>query len=145
MGTCAVVYCDVVIGDGTLVGDNASIREGCRIGSRRLVSRSVTLNYHVIMGDDSKVMDLSHLTGNMTIGRGVFISVGVPSANDNALGGAGYQTEKIQGPHVEDGAHIGAGAILLPRVRIGAGAASRLRGRIRTCHRNPAPWHRQLW
>ena len=122
VGTCAVVYCDVVMREGTLVGDNASIREGCRIGARCIVGRSATLNYDVTLGDDSKVMDLVVLTGNMTVGSRVFIAAGATSANDSAIGGAGYQREKIQGPYIEDGAQIGVGAILLPRVRIGAGA-----------------------
>jgi UDP-3-O-[3-hydroxymyristoyl] glucosamine N-acyltransferase len=94
IGSYAVVYCDVVIGDGTLVGDHASIREGCRIGARCIVSRCVTLNYEVTIGDDSKVMDLSHITGNTTIGKDVFISAGVGSANDNALGAAGPRSQR---------------------------------------------------
>jgi acetyltransferase-like isoleucine patch superfamily enzyme len=116
------VYCDVVIGEGTLVGDHASIREGCRIGARCIVSRCVTLNYEVTIGDDSKVMDLSHLTGNMIIGKNVFISAGVTSANDNAIGAGGYRRESVQGPQIDDGARIGLGALLLPQVHIGADA-----------------------
>src|SRR5207342_1666275 len=45
IGPHAVLYRDVVIGDGSLVGDAASIREGSRIGRRVVVGRHVTLNY----------------------------------------------------------------------------------------------------
>jgi len=67
-------------------------------------------------------MDLTHITGNMTIGRDVFISVLVGTTNDNALGSRGYQNERIVGPTIGDGAMIGSGAHLLPGVVIGAGA-----------------------
>lgn len=89
IGPHAVVYCDVAIGRNTLIGDGASIREGARIGSRCIISRYVTLNYNVIVGDGTKIMDVSHITGNSTIGAGVFISTGVLSTNDNAMGRVG--------------------------------------------------------
>lgn len=122
IGPHCVVFYDVEIGEGTLLGDGASIRELCRIGSRCIISRYVTLNYDVMIGDGSKVMDNSHITGKVRIGKNVFISTGVSTTNDNAIGKAGYNDEDIRGPTIEDGAMIGAGAILLPRVLIGRGA-----------------------
>lgn len=118
IGPGAVIYYDVEIGSGTLIGDNASIREGGRIGSRCIVSRSVTLNYDVHLGDRSKVMDGAHLTGGMIIAEDVFISVLVGTANDNAIGRAGYGTHVV-GPRIERGAVIGVGAMLLPGVLVG--------------------------
>jgi acetyltransferase-like isoleucine patch superfamily enzyme len=122
IGANAVIYLDVRIGHSTLIGDGASIREGARIGSRCVVSRQVTLNYNVSIGDSSKVMDLSHLTGDMVIGDGVFISAGVMSTNDNALGRTGYDAEAMRGPVVESGAAIGAGALLLPNTVVRTGS-----------------------
>jgi acetyltransferase-like isoleucine patch superfamily enzyme len=122
IGANAVLYYDVVLGDHTLVGDGASIREQARIGSRCIISRCVTLNYNVTIGDDCKVMDLTHLTGNCTLGNRVFISIHVSTVNDNAIGTLGYDEHEIQGPTFEDGCMIGANAVLLPAVRVGAGA-----------------------
>ena len=122
VGPNSVIYYDVIIANNTLIGDGASIREQCRIGCRSIIGRCVTMNYNVKIGNRVKVMDHTWLAGNMTIGDDVFISGGVLTSNDNELGGHGYRDEEIVGPSIDDKAMIGAGAILLPGVRIGAGA-----------------------
>lgn len=122
IGPHAVIYFDVEVGDGCLIGDGASIREQARIGRRCIVSRYVTLNYDVRIGDETKIMDYTHLTGKARVGSRVFISVGVMSTNDNALGAQGFRDAEIRGPLIEDEAMIGAGATLLPGVVVGRGA-----------------------
>jgi len=122
IGPNSVIYCDVIIGNNTLIGDGASIREQCRIGSKSVIGRYVTVNYNVKIGDRVKVMDHAWLAGNMTIGSDVFISGGVLTSNDNELGRHVYRDEEMIGPSIEDQAMIGVGAILLPGVMIGAGA-----------------------
>jgi acetyltransferase-like isoleucine patch superfamily enzyme len=121
IGANVVIYLNVRIGHSSLIGDGASVREGARIGSRCILARQVTLNYNVTMGDGCKVMDLSHLTGDMSLGDNVFISAGVMSANDNRLGRTAYDKGAMRGPIVESGAAVGAGAVLLPGTVIGAG------------------------
>lgn len=120
IGPHAVIFYDVVIGAGTLIGDGASIREKCKIGASCIVSRYVTINYNTTVGDGTKIMDNTHITGNAVIGRNVFISVLVGTANDNLIR-AGY-AEHVVGPVIEDHAVIGLGASLLPNVVIGQGA-----------------------
>lgn len=122
IGPHAVVYYDVEIGEQSLLGDGASIRERCRVGSRCVVSRYVTVNYETRIGDRTKIMDNTHVTGKCTIGSDVFISLHVGMANDKGAGKHGYDEDDILGPTIEDGAVVGVGAILLPAVRIGAGA-----------------------
>ena len=128
IGPNAVIYYDVKIGSHTLISDGASIREQSKIGSRCIIGRYVTVNYATIIGNDVKVQDHTWLAGNMEIGDRVFISGGVTTANDNLMGAAGYTPENIVGPTIENGVRIGAGAIILPKVKveenalIGAGA-----------------------
>jgi UDP-3-O-[3-hydroxymyristoyl] glucosamine N-acyltransferase len=122
IGPNAIIYYDVEIGSHTLISDGASIREQSRIGSRSIIGRYVTVNYATLIGNDVKVQDHCWLAGNMRIGDRVFISGAVTSANDNLMGVAGYVQEEIVGPEIEDGARIGVGAILLPRVKIGEDA-----------------------
>lgn len=122
IGPHAVIFFDVHIGDNTLLGDGASVREGCRIGSRCIISRYVTINYATTIGDRVKIMDLTHITGNMVVEDGVFISTMVGSANDNAIGRAGYEDGRVVGPFVSKDAVVGAGATLLPSVRVGVAA-----------------------
>jgi acetyltransferase-like isoleucine patch superfamily enzyme len=122
IGPSAVIYYDVEIGEYSLIGDAASIREQCRVGSRTVIGRHVTLNYAVEVGDETKVMDHSWLAGNMSVGNRVFISGGVLTTNDNAMGRDGFTDELMLGPTIEDGVLIGVGALLLPNVRIGKAA-----------------------
>jgi len=118
----AVIYTDVQIGDETLVGDNASIRERCRIGKQCIIGRNVTVLYNTTIGDSSKIMDLASITGNMIIGSHVFISTLVATTNDNNFGLKGYDESFIRGPVIEDHVSVGAGANILPGVRVGGGA-----------------------
>jgi UDP-3-O-[3-hydroxymyristoyl] glucosamine N-acyltransferase len=121
LGPHAVIYFDVQIGENTLVGDGASIREGCRVGKRCILSRNVTVNYNTHIGDRTKIMDLTHITGNCRIGSGVFISIHVSTVNDNVVANQVYDEASMQGPILEDDVIVGAGAILLPGVRLGKG------------------------
>lgn len=122
IGPHAVIFYDVEIGENTLIGDGASIREQCRIGKGCLISRYVTINYSTIVGDGTDIMDNSHITGKCTIGKHVFIAPSVTTGNDNSVGKAGYNENNIGGPSIEDNASIGIGAILLPGTRIGNNA-----------------------
>lgn len=122
IGPHAVIYYDVKIGNNTLIGDGASIREQVRIGHHCLISRYVTINYNSRIGNFTKIMDLSHITGNVSIGDNVFISIMVSSANDNILVERTYDEDNVVGPTIEDDVSIGAGAVLLPGVRIGRGS-----------------------
>lgn len=123
IGPHVVLFYDVEIGEGTLLGDGASIREGCRIGRDCLISRYVTINYDTVVGDRTKIMDLTHLTGNCRIGSDAFISIAVGTTNDNSpLLVDGNVELRARGPIVEDGAMVGGGATLLPGVNIAARA-----------------------
>ena len=119
IGPHAVIYYDVEIGENTLIGDGASIREQSRIGSRCIISRYVTVNYNTQIGDRTKIMDLTHVTRNSIIGNDVFISTNVGMTNDNLIGAGGYDEERIKGPTIQDGSLIGSGATILPGVIIG--------------------------
>jgi len=122
IGPNAVIYQDVTIGRNCLIADGASIREQCVIGDYCIISRYVTINYNTKIGSRTKVMDLTHLTGNSVIGNDVFISLTVGTVNDNAIGRLEYDDNRVRGQIIENGAAVGAGATLLPGIRIGAGS-----------------------
>lgn len=122
IGPHAVIYYDVEIGESTLIGDAASIREQCRIGHRCVIGRHVTLNYNTTIEDRVKIMDHSWMAGNMRVGQGAFISGGVLTANDNSTAIADYDEARVIGPTIEAGAQIGLGAKLMPGITVGAGA-----------------------
>ncbi|MGI8873679.1 MAG: transferase [Egibacteraceae bacterium] len=123
IGAHAVVYRGVTIDDDSLIGDGASIREECRVGTSSIIGRHTTLNYNVTVGARCKIMDHCWLAGNMDIGDDVFVSGGVLTANDpSPRGGSGPPSEELRGPVVRNGAVIGVGAILLPGVVVGRDA-----------------------
>lgn len=139
IGPHAVIYYDVEIDDGCLVGDAASIREQCRIGTQSVIGRHVTLNYAVVVGKRVKIMDHAWLAGNMTVGDGAFISGLVGTANDNSIGRSRYEEGRTQGPTIGAGAVIGVGALLLPGIDIGEHA---IVGAGAVVTRNVAPGQR---
>lgn len=122
IGPNAIIYYDVEIGERTLIGDGASIREQCRIGRECKIGPNAAFNYNVQMGDGSQVSQLTHVAGNTVIGRRVFIAAGVSMANDRCFGRAVPDELQRIGPRVEDGCRIGPGAVLLPGVKIGPDA-----------------------
>lgn len=122
IGPNAVIYCDVEIGDSTLIGDGASVREHCRIGSKSVLGSHATLGDDVVIGSHTKVLNHCTLAGTMRVGNNVFISNDVQTANDNQFGRKGWRADQNRAPIVEDNAMIGVGAILLPGITVGKGA-----------------------
>lgn len=117
-----VTLCNgVEIGKRTLLGNNCSIREECFIGDDCVIAGNVSVNYHTTIGNRVKIMDNTHITGNMIIEDDVFVSVLVSSTNDNSMGRKGWHDE-IKGPVIKRFATIGAGANLLPNITIGQNA-----------------------
>ena len=124
VGCNVVLYSGIKIGKNVLLGDLCTIREECEINDDAIISRLVTINYSTKIGKRTRVVDSSHLTGNMIIEDDVFISTGVLSANDNRAiktNVTKYDRE-VKGPFIRKFARIGAGAILLPGVEIGENA-----------------------
>lgn len=123
VGANAVIYSDVEIGDNTMVCDTACVREGCRIGSFCVIAMGVTVNYTTTIGNRVKIMDNTHLTGNMIIEDGVFVGMLVSTANDNTMGRhAEMEGVKQLGPRIRRFATVGQGACILPGLEIGENA-----------------------
>jgi acetyltransferase-like isoleucine patch superfamily enzyme len=116
IGPHAIIYYDVEMGSKNLIGDGASIREQCKIGNNCIISRYVTINYNTKIGNHVKIMDNSHITGNMIIEDEVFISALVGTANDNQIR-AGYGAHVV-GPLLKQGCIIGLGAKLMPNITV---------------------------
>lgn len=120
IGPHVTLYYDVQIGEHTLIGDCASIREQTTIGSYCLISRHVSINYNTKIGNRVKMMDLSLLAGNCSVGDDAFISGMVATANNNHIGQSREHVEETTiGPTIEKHATIGLGAVLLPNITIG--------------------------
>ncbi len=122
IGAHAVIYEDVAIGADSLVGDFASIREGCRTGSRCIVGRFVTMHPDCDLGDQCRVYDHTHVATGTRMGRECFVSLHVAMASDNTLGALPYAQERVRGPQFGERVSVGVGATILPGLHLGDGA-----------------------
>lgn len=124
VGANAVLYAGSRLGARVLIGDLASIREGCDVADDVVLGRGVLLMYDTRIGARTRVIDGSILTGNMEIEEDVFIGPGVLTVNDNDV----YRTRfglapwSVKGPCIRRWALIGTGANLAAGITVGEGA-----------------------
>lgn len=96
-----------VILRGAEIGKNSSIGSHCEIGRGTKIGEATRISKGVF------------LPSNSVIGNNVFIGPNV-TFTDDKYPRAGNTSYDARPPIVEDGASIGAGAVILPGVRIGA-------------------------
>lgn len=113
-----------IIGDDSTVWHYARILAGVRIGRGCSIGGGAEIGRDTIIGDDSRISAGVFLPPNTKVGKHVFIGPNVTCTDDMhpkvpRPGDAPYDA---QPPIIEDYAAIGAGAVLVPGVRIGYGA-----------------------
>ncbi len=124
IGANAVLYTGITIGNQVLIGDLASIREGCEFADQVVIGRGVLVMYNTFVGAHTRVIDGAILTGEMFIDEDVFIGPGVNTINDNNVYTMrfGLIPFEVHGPIIERFALIGTGAHLAAGIKIGMGA-----------------------
>jgi len=122
IGCHSVVFGGSEIGNDTLVGDFAHIREQVKIGERCVIGRYVAISYESIVGNDCRFQDGTVLTG--VVGDGCFFGVGVVTSNDRNidLDNYNYSASRIALPVFGNKVMVGSGANVLAGVKIGDGA-----------------------
>ena len=122
IGANAVLYTDIQIGRRVLIGDLASIREGCRLADDVILGRGTMTVYDTIIGERTRINDGSEIYGE--IEADVFIGPHVCCSNDNGVYLRRYGLEPfiIKGPVVRRFALIGTGANLGAGIEVGMGA-----------------------
>lgn len=116
-----VVYGGSTIGAGLTTGHHVIVREECRLGDRVSIWSNSVIDYGCVLGNDVKVHANCYVAQYTYLDDEVFLAPGVTVANDLYPGDERSATA-MGGPVIGRGAQIGAGATLLPYVRIGAGA-----------------------
>ena len=117
---------DASIGLGTQIWHHAQVREGVRIGANCIIGKGAYIDAAVTIGDNCKIQNYALVYGGATLGNGVFIGPSAILTNDRypraitpdgALKRAGdWEHGTIE---IEDGASIGAGAVIVTGIRIG--------------------------
>lgn len=139
IGANAVLYCGSVIGSRVLVGDLASIREGCTLADSVVLGRGALVMYDTAIGERTRIIDGAIITGNAHIEPDVFIGPGVTLVNDDDvyLTRFGLRPFAVKGPVIRRFALIGSGATLAAAVEIGMGAIVAPAAMVT---RDVAPW-----
>lgn len=117
------------VGDGTRIWHHAQVREGARIGAQCILGKGVYVDKDVVVGDRCKVQNRASLFHGVRLADGVFVGPHAVFTNDRfprAINDDGsLKTEDDWEPGtivVREGASIGAGAVILPNVTVGAWA-----------------------
>lgn len=117
------------LGEGTKVWHLAQVRENARLGANCIVGRGAYIGTGVSMGENTKVQNYALVYEPASLGKGVFIGPAVVLTNDTyprsvspdgTLKSAHDWTPV--GVTIEDGASIGARAVCVAPVTIGAWA-----------------------
>lgn len=123
----AVIHPNVSLGRGVSVWDLSQIREGVRIGDDTVIGRNVYVDHDVRIGSGCKIQNNVLVYSPALIGDGVFLGPGAILTNDThprAVNPDGTSKGAAEwtpvGVTVENGAAIGAGAVILGGVRIGS-------------------------
>ena len=123
----AEVSPEATIGDGSSIWHLCQIRENAVLGAGCVVGRGAYIGSGVVMGDHCKVQNYALVYEPARLGDGVFIGPAVVLTNDtypravNPDGSlkSGDDWEAV-GVVVEDGASIGARAVCVAPVTVGA-------------------------
>ena len=122
VGAGCVIYKGAQIADFAFFGDLATIREDVAIGEGTIIGRGVTVENKVTIGKKTKIETNAYITAFSTVGDYCFIAPCVVFSNDNFLGRTEERKKHFGGPILEKGARIGAGAVILPNIKIGQDA-----------------------
>ncbi|QEW00818.1 N-acetyltransferase [Microbacterium caowuchunii] len=120
---------DVELGAGTRVWHLAQVRAGARVGADCNIGRGAYIGPGVVLGDACKVQNYALVYEPAVVGDGVFIGPAVVFTNDEFPRAANPDGSlksaddwHAVGVTVDRGASIGARAVCIAPVRIGAWA-----------------------
>ncbi|OIO89382.1 MAG: N-acetyltransferase [Anaerolineae bacterium CG2_30_64_16] len=123
----AEVSAEAEIGEGTAIWNQAQVRNGARIGRECIIGKNVYIDFDVPIGDRVKIQNNCSVYHGAALEDGVFLGPHVVITNDlyprainpdgTLQGDADWEVSPVR---VCRGAAIGAGAVILPGVTVGA-------------------------
>lgn len=109
------------IGDRTTIWQYVVVLAGAKIGADTNICSHCFIENDVVIGNRVTVKSGVQLWNGLRVGDGVFIGPNVSFTNDKFPRSKRYPEAFLE-TRIEDGASIGAGAVILPGVTIGRGA-----------------------
>jgi UDP-2-acetamido-3-amino-2,3-dideoxy-glucuronate N-acetyltransferase len=133
--TVAFIHPTAVVEDGVVLDEDVSvwhytrIRTGARVGARTNIGGGIFIGADVSIGHDCKIANDAHLPEGSVVGDGVFIGPAAILTNDSHPRAVNpdFSPKEVEhwtmnGVVVEDGASVGAGAIVMAGTRVGVWA-----------------------
>src|SRR5947209_15530972 len=119
VSTGAVVFAGTRVGARVIVGDQACVRERCRIGDDVVIGRGSLVENDTSIGALTKIQAHAYITAYSVLEEEVFIAPCVATTNDNFMGRTKRRHELVKGPTVRRGARVGGAAVLCPGIEVG--------------------------
>jgi acetyltransferase-like isoleucine patch superfamily enzyme len=117
----SIIYAGNSIGSGFQTGHGALVREENVIGDDVSIGTYSVVEHHVTIGNGVRLHTRVFVPEYSVLGDNCWLGPGVMVTNARYPRSEGVK-ERLIGAHIEAGAIIGANAVLLPGVRIGARA-----------------------
>ena len=115
----SVIYAGSRMGNNVRLGHNVLIREEVTIGEGTTVGTGVIIDGNSFIGSRVSIQSNAYIPWNTHIENHVFLGPGCILTNDKYVMRTRYD---LQGPILREGVSIGAGAVILPNIEIGAGS-----------------------
>ena len=109
-----IVYEDVVLGDSVETGHYVLIREDSVVGNHTKIGTGTIIDGRVRIGSRTSIQSGVYLPPETVVGDNVFLGPRVVVTNDKYP-----PSRRLLGVIVEDGAVVGANAVLVSGIRIG--------------------------
>jgi acetyltransferase-like isoleucine patch superfamily enzyme len=114
-----VIYADVQLGNNVRTGHNVLIREKVVVGDESMIGTGVIIDGKTSIGDKVSIQSNAYIPWNTQIESHVFLGPNCILTNDKYV--MRFPNE-LKGPIIREGASVGAGAVIMPNIEIGAEA-----------------------
>lgn len=113
---------DVIMEEGSFVWWFAVVLAGTRLGKHVMIGSRTEIGFRCTIGDYSRIGSGVFLPSDTVVGKYVFIGPNVTCTDDRTpkVPTPGSEPYHAEPPFIDHGAAIGAGAVILPGVKIGA-------------------------
>jgi acetyltransferase-like isoleucine patch superfamily enzyme len=114
----AIVYAGARIGAGSIIGDQAQVRERAVVGAGSVVGRGSAVDFDAQVGERVLIQTGVYLTGGAVVEDDVFVGPGVLTTNDDSMG-RHPPGQQLAGPVLRRACRIGGGVVIVPGVELG--------------------------
>ena len=115
-----------IVGNGARIWHHVQVRENAQIGENCIIGKGAYVDANVVIGANCKIQNYALVYSGASLGNGVFIGPAAILTNDRyprAVTPDGELKRSDDWDHgtivIEDGAAIGAGAVLVTDIKIG--------------------------